>query len=103
ALGLHERGVRDTLLLEAETIGYGASGRNGGFVSGGFSLDARRLHRKLGHEQARRLYAMSEDAVKLIRRRIERYRIDCDPMYAGVIVASWFDEDHSLRELQRFL
>jgi gamma-glutamylputrescine oxidase len=103
ALGLHERGQRDIVLLEAETIGYGASGRNGGFVSGGFSLDARKLHRQLGHEAARRLYQMSEDAVKLIRARIQRYRIDCDPIYAGVIVASWFDEDRTLRELQRFL
>jgi gamma-glutamylputrescine oxidase len=103
ALGLHERGARDIVLLEAETIGYGASGRNGGFVSGGFSLDARKLHRQLGHEAARRLYVMSEDAVKLIRARIERYRIACDPVYAGVIVASWFDEDRTLRELQRFL
>lgn len=103
ALGLHERGQRDIVLLEAETIGFGASGRNGGFVSGGFSLDARKLHRRLGHEAARRVYLMSEDAVKLIRARIERHRIDCDPTYAGVIVASWFDEDRTLREQQRFL
>ena len=30
ALGLVERGTRDCLLLEAETVGAGASGRNGG-------------------------------------------------------------------------
>jgi gamma-glutamylputrescine oxidase len=103
ALGLHERGVDGCMLLEAETIAYGASGRNGGFVSGGFSIDARLLQRKLGHEAARRLYLMSEDAVARIRTRIERYAIDCDAVYAGVIVASWFDEDRTLRELQRFL
>src|SRR5438046_717262 len=38
AASLVERGVRDVMLLEAETIGHGASGRNGGFVFGGFSL-----------------------------------------------------------------
>jgi gamma-glutamylputrescine oxidase len=103
ALSLMERGERGCMLLEAQAIGHGASGRNGGFVSGGFSLDAARLHRRLGHEQARRLYLMSEDAVALIRRRIERYAIDCDPVYGGVIVASWFNEDRSLRELQRFM
>lgn len=103
ALSLVERGVRGCMLLEAETIGYGASGRNGGFVSGGFSLDAAKLHLRLGHEEARRLYLMSEDAVKLIHARIERYRIDCEPVYGGVIVASWFNEDRTLRELQRFM
>ena len=103
ALGLHERGVRDCMLLEARTIGYGASGRNGGFVSGGFSLDAAQLHRRVGWDEARRLYQMTEAAVQCIRTRIERYAIDCDAVYGGVIVASWFDEDHTLRELQRLM
>ncbi|KQV48565.1 FAD-dependent oxidoreductase [Pelomonas sp. Root1217] len=103
ALSLVEHGQRDCLLLEAQTLGFGASGRNGGFVSGGFSLDAARLHRRLGHEGARRLYLMSEAAVKQIRSRIERYRIDCDPVYGGVIVASWFKDDSSLRELQALM
>jgi gamma-glutamylputrescine oxidase len=103
ALSLHERGVNGSMLLEAESIGFGASGRNGGFVSGGFSLDARRLHKRLGHERARRLYLMSENAVRRIRQRIERYGIDCDAAYEGVIVASWFNEDRTLRELQRFM
>jgi gamma-glutamylputrescine oxidase len=103
AASLLERGRRDTLLLEAETIGHGASGRNGGFVSGGFSLDAAKLQRRLPHDEARRLYLGTEAAVRLIRQRIEGHRIDCDAVHGGVIVASWFDEDRSLRELQRFM
>jgi gamma-glutamylputrescine oxidase len=103
ALSLLEHGARDTLLLEARTIGFGASGRNGGFVSGGFSLDAAQLHRRLGQEGARSLYLLSEGAVRQIRARIDRYGIDCDPVYGGVIVASWFNEDRTLRELQRFM
>ena len=35
ALALAERGVRDVLLLEREQVGFGASGRNGGFVFAG--------------------------------------------------------------------
>jgi gamma-glutamylputrescine oxidase len=103
ALSLHERGVDGCMVLEAETLGHGASGRNGGFVSSGFSMDAKRLQRRLSHEAARRLYLMTEDAVRRIRSRIERYRIDCDAVHAGVIVASWFDEDRTLRALQRFV
>jgi gamma-glutamylputrescine oxidase len=103
ALSLLERGQRDSVLLEAETLGYGASGRNGGFVSGGFSLDADKLHQRLGDAESRALYAASEDAVALIRQRIARYAIDCEPVDGGVIVASWFDDDRTLRELQRFM
>jgi gamma-glutamylputrescine oxidase len=43
ALGLAERGVRDVVLLEREQIGFGASGRNGGFVFGGYSLGEQSL------------------------------------------------------------
>ena len=40
ALGLAERGI-SVVLLEAQQVGWGASGRNGGFVSSGFSRGAR--------------------------------------------------------------
>ena len=103
ALSLVEHGQTDVLLLEAQTIGFGASGRNGGFVSGGFSLDAAKLHHRLGHDAARQLYLLSEGAVRQIRSRIDRYGIDCDAIYGGVIVASWFKDDGNLRELQAFM
>lgn len=103
ALGLLERGVRDCVLLEAQTIGHGASGRNGGFVSGGFALDAATLLKRLGRDEARRLYRMSDQAVLRIRDRIDGYRIDCEASYSGVMVASWFPDDRPLRQLQRFM
>ncbi len=53
AIGLIERGVRDVVLLEAESVGHGASGRNGGFVFGGFSLDNARLLAQQGPYIAR--------------------------------------------------
>lgn len=103
ALSLHERGVGGCMILEAETVGHGASGRNGGFVSGGFSIDAIKLQRRLGDAQARPLYLMSEAAVARIRERIERHAIECEPVYAGIIVANWFNESRALRERQRFM
>ena len=47
ALGLAERG-RDVVLLEANRVGWGASGRNGGFLSAGYSLGSKALANKLG-------------------------------------------------------
>src|ERR1700758_2074681 len=78
ALGLVERGVRDVVVLEAQQVGFGASGRNGGFVFGGYSLDCADLLNVLGPARARELYALTTDAVDLMRQRIRRYRIDLD-------------------------
>ena len=103
ALGLAERGVRDVVLLERYGIGHGASGRNGGFVFGGYSLGEDALLRQLGPERARRLYSATTDAVELIRQRIAKYAIECDAVDAGVIWANWFRDPSILRARQRLL
>lgn len=103
ALGLAERGQRDVVVLESEEIGRGASGRNGGFVFGGFSRGEDALLRELGPERARALYHGTTDAVQLIRQRIDRYGIACDVSDSGVIWANWFRDPGVLRERQRLL
>src|SRR4249919_1017138 len=103
ALGLAERGVQDVVLLEAETVGHGASGRNGGFVFGGFSRGEGALLRDLGPERARALYRGTLDAVELIRARTARYAIDCERTDAGVVWANWFCDPEVLRARQRLL
>ncbi|MES2070149.1 MAG: FAD-binding oxidoreductase [Pseudomonadota bacterium] len=103
AASLLEKGSRDLILLEAEGIGHGASGRNGGFVFGGFSLDAAQLLQQLGRAPARELYALTLQAVQKIRGRISQYGIDCEPVYEGVILANWFRDPAPLLALQRFM
>ncbi|MCI4566421.1 FAD-binding oxidoreductase [Lysobacter sp. CFH 32150] len=103
ALGLAERGVRDVVLIEADVIGHGASGRNGGFVFGGYSRGEGELLRELGGERARALYRGTTDAVALIRSRIDKYAIDCDHRDAGVIWANWFRDPSCLQYRQRLL
>ncbi|NMM02865.1 FAD-binding oxidoreductase [Paraburkholderia sp. RP-4-7] len=103
ALGLAERGVADIAVLEAEQVGFGASGRNGGFVFGGYSLDCADLLKTLGPARARELYTLTTDAVDLMRKRIQRYRIDCDVTDAGVILANWFDEPARLDTQRRMM
>jgi glycine/D-amino acid oxidase-like deaminating enzyme len=103
ALSLLERGIRDVVVLEAREVGFGASGRNGGFVFGGFSLGERPLLGKAGLEGGRELYRLTLDAVRLIRTRIARYGIECDAREAGVILANWFDDDRILDAQQRFM
>src|SRR5690606_22275986 len=103
ALGLAERGHRDVVLLEAHEVGHGASGRNGGFVFGGFSLGEASLLEHLGPERARRLYQGTVDAVERIRRRIGQYGIDCHATHAGALWVDWFRDPEELRRRQRLL
>lgn len=92
ALGLAERGVTDVVVLESHRVGHGASGRNGGFVFGGYSLGNADLLASLGAQEARRLYQLTLDAVGLIRQRVQQYGIDCDLVDKGVILANWFND-----------
>ena len=103
ALALAERGATDIVLLEAETIGHGASGRNGGFVFGGFSLDEESILDTVGAENGKKLYRMTLAAVERIRARIHRYGIDCDLREEGVILANWFDDERVIAARQRFM
>lgn len=103
ALGLAERGVADVTLLEAETIGFGASGRNGGFVFAGYSLGETSLVRQLGAEHAKALFLSTLGGVQLIRSRVGKYRIPCAMVDEGVIWANWFKDPRVLRERQQFL
>lgn len=103
ALGLMERGHNDVVLLESRHVGFGASGRNGGFVFGGYSRGEDRLLADLGPDGAREAYGWTLDAVRRIRERIDRYAITCDVVDGGVIWANWFDDPAPLRARQSLL
>jgi gamma-glutamylputrescine oxidase len=103
AVGLLERGRRDVVVIDREYVGYGASGRNGGFVFGGYSRGEDRLIADLGPEAAREVYGWTLDAVGRIRKRIDRYGIDCDAVDGGVIWANWFSDPSPLHARQTLL
>lgn len=107
ARSLQERGTTNVAVLEAQTIGHGASGRNGGFVFGGYSRDAVDLVNDLGVAPARELYARSREAVALIRSRIETHALACDKVEGGALLLNWFRHsqraERSLREQARWL
>src|SRR6185312_1694767 len=103
ALGLAERGVDDVLLLEREQVGFGASGRNGGFVFAGYSLGELALLQQLDAARAAALFQLTRDAVQLIRKRIADYAIACDAVDRGVIWANWFRDPEVLERRQSLL
>ncbi len=103
ALGLVERRQTDIALLDKNKIGWGCSGRNGGFVFGGYSLDPHALVKQSGAERAKQIYGLTTAAVNLIRKRIEHYHLDCDVVDKGVIWANWFKDQKLLLDEQQFM
>ena len=77
ALELAEAGHR-VVVLEAETVGHGASGRNGGQICTGFSSGQDKIAAQLGKADARRCFAIAEESKRLLVDRIARHSIDCD-------------------------
>jgi gamma-glutamylputrescine oxidase len=77
ALHLAEAGV-DVVLLEAERVGWGASGRNGGQLHSGQRRDQDWLEEHLGFADAMRLWRLAEDAKALVHDLCQRHAIDCD-------------------------
>lgn len=90
ALGLMQRGLSVTL-LEAQRPGWGASGRNGGFVARGYAAGSDEIAARVGVEAASALMSLSRASRDLIKRRIEAYGIDCGPLRQGVLTVSWKD------------
>lgn len=69
----------DVAVLEAEHIGWGASGRNGGFCClGGSKLGQAALVRRYGADDAARFRKVQRAAVDLVAELLERHRIDAD-------------------------
>ena len=83
ALSLAEQGF-DVVLLEAERIGWGASGRNGGLIGSGQRKDALELEELFGYERSRALWDIAEAAKAEIRDRVARHDIDCDLQYGQI-------------------
>ncbi len=87
ALGLAERGY-DVVLLEAERIGWGASGRNGGQLGSGHRRGEGELEHAVGREEAKRLWDLAEEAKRGVKRLISRHGIRCDLTPGQLMAAS---------------
>lgn len=76
ALHLAERGY-DVILLEAQRLGFGASGRNGGQVGSGQRVEQDDLEKMLGNTHAHALWDMGEESKSTVRELIAKHSIEC--------------------------
>lgn len=79
ALALAEKGV-DVALVEQNSIGWGASGRNGGQILGGFGPELGEVdgYAKIFGPAADTMWQAGVECVDIVRRNVEKYAIDCD-------------------------
>jgi len=97
ALELSARGL-SVVLLEAERVASGASGRNGGQAIVGYASGQGPFQEQLGAADARRAWDMSLQAVDLIEQRIARHGIACDWQRGYTYVADSPKKARALRE-----
>jgi gamma-glutamylputrescine oxidase len=85
ALSLVERGY-NVVVLEANQVGWGASGRNGGQLIDGF-VDVAKIEKQLGTSAAEIAWRIGLECRDLVLERIERYGIECDLKFGFVDLA----------------
>ena len=115
ALHLGEAGI-GSVVLEAGSIGWGASGRNGGQVNPGLKREPSEIYSIFGRELGARLVRLSSDAPGHVFDLIERHAIACEAERRGAIrvartaadyplideyIAGWATEGVALERLER--
>ena len=86
ALELVKHGAR-VVVLEREFAGFGASGRNAGYLAGAMALEYDLFLREVGKEKGKKIVRYYEDAVDFVEGRLKEYEIDCDYVQSGLIRA----------------
>ncbi|MEL6121003.1 MAG: FAD-binding oxidoreductase [Pseudomonadota bacterium] len=76
ALHLAEAGRR-VVVLEAQRVGFGASGRNGGQLGSGQRMDQHYVQKLVGREDADKLWALAEDTKALVKSLVAKHNIKC--------------------------
>jgi glycine/D-amino acid oxidase-like deaminating enzyme len=75
----------DVAILEAETVGFGASGRNAGFVMTLFGASVSLMKTLHGKERVREAHHFMTDAISALQSTIETHGIDCDYQRSGFL------------------
>jgi glycine/D-amino acid oxidase-like deaminating enzyme len=73
---LAKQGVK-VAVLETETIGWGASSRNGGMVLTGLKLGMGTIQKRYGRELAKQLFQYSLNSIDTVEQIIKEENIDC--------------------------
>lgn len=92
---LQKRG-RIVVLLEAQQLAWGASGRNAGFVGNGFAAGIEEIIQRVGLKSAQALYRLSAHGTEYVRREVQRLDASIK-MGDGIIIAQRVDDPVATR------
>jgi glycine/D-amino acid oxidase-like deaminating enzyme len=95
ALELAREGVAVTV-LESESIGFGASGRNGGIVSPAFACGSEAIEARVGPQKARALHRLTIEGVARLRNHIQTLTIPQADPTPGLLNLRRFDQVRDL-------
>ncbi len=91
------RAGKSVTVLEAESVGFGASGRNGGFVSPGYATGGDDIARVTGKDAARKLHLLSVEGMEFVRENIKALGIDDAKPEPGIMSVLRYDDSASLK------
>lgn len=94
---------RKVVLLEARRIGWGASGRNGGFVSPGYSLGYQAIAARVGAAAAKELFRLSVEGMRIVAENIRALGITAANPCPGVLGAVRYDAGRHLADHRDWL
>ena len=94
---------RKVVLVEARRIGWGASGRNGGFVSPGYALGHDGIAGRVGPEAAKALFRMSIEGMEIVARNIRELGISAASPCPGILGAVRYDAGRDLLDRRDWL
>jgi gamma-glutamylputrescine oxidase len=91
------RGGRKVALLERHRIAWGASGRNGGFVTSGFATGLDTIRRRASAADADALYRLSLEGVEIVRENIAQLAIAGADVTPGILRVIRYDGADGLK------
>ncbi|EXL06448.1 oxidoreductase [Brucella anthropi] len=91
------RAGKKVVVLEAESIGFGASGRNGGFVSPGFASGGDDIAARAGKTIAKTLHELSIEGVEFVRQNIDTLKIEEAQLIPGIMSVRRYDDGEGLK------
>ncbi|MFM0690290.1 FAD-binding oxidoreductase [Paraburkholderia strydomiana] len=75
AYALQKRGV-DCAVFDANPVGWGASGRNGGVVSSKFRLSFPQIDKLHGLDTAKRMHRLAHDGVRVVESFVDEFKLE---------------------------